>query len=349
MATTRIPSTEALKRQVLRHPLALGSKIEGVGSAIPGMVRTNADLEKIVDTTDEWIVARTGIKQRYIAPPDVQNSDLVAEAALKAIENAGLTPEEIDCAIVGTATPDTVFPSTACWAQPKIGLRRGVPVFDVSAACSGWLYGSILADSMIRSGTAKHVVVIGSEVLSRSVNWEDRSTCVLFGDGAGATVMGPSRGEGEGFLAHTWGADGNLAHLLWQPAGGTRLQASHETVDAHQHAVHMQGNEVYKHAVRAMQQAVSDVIEVAGVSGDEIDLFIPHQANVRIMQAAAERAGLSMDKVYVAIHKYGNVSAASIPMALADAQREGRLHPGDLVLTAAFGAGFTWGAALIRI
>lgn len=323
------------------------AKILGLGRAVPDPVLTNRDLEQRIDTSDEWIRTRTGISERHIAPEGVDNSDLVAEASRRAIDDAGLTPDRIDALIVATATPDTVFPSTACWAQPKIGLRE-IPVFDISAACSGFLYGYALADSLIASGRAGTVLVCGAEVLSRVLDWNDRSTCVLFGDGAGAAVIGAGA-EGEGLLAHTWGADGQLAKLLYQPAGGTRLPASPDTISEHLHSVHMQGNEVFKHAVRTMSQASVSVLEQAGISPEQVDLFVPHQANIRIMKAAADRAGVSMDKCFLVIQRYGNVSAASIPMALADAREEGRLAPGMTVLSAAFGAGFTWAAAVYRL
>ncbi len=329
-----------------RKGTVVGARIEGIGAAVPDNVVTNHDLEQRIDTSDEWIRTRTGIVERRIAPPEIACSDLAAKAAQRALESAGVAPEEIDALILGTATPDTPFPSTACWVQAKVGLRK-VPVFDISAACSGFLYGYILADSLVRTGTARKVLVIGAEVLSKILNWEDRTTCVLFGDGAGAAVIGP-RDEGSGLLAHTWGADGNLAPLLWQPAGGSRTPATVETVEQRLHTIHMKGNEVYKHAVKAMQGAVLEVMEKAGVTEEDIDLFVPHQANIRIMQATAERAGIPLEKVYRTIQKYGNSSAASIPVALADAAAEGRLRKGDLVLTAAFGAGFTWAAALFR-
>jgi len=309
-------------------------------------VLTNEDLERMVETSNDWITTRTGIKQRHILAGGQDCSDLVTEAALQAISAAGITPKDIDVMIVGTATPDTVFPSTACWAQPKIGLRH-IPVLDISAACSGFLYAYQLGDSLIQSGRAERVLIVGAEALSRVVNWDDRNTCVLFGDGAGAGVLAPAE-EGDGLISSAWGADGGLASLLWQPAGGTRNPASLETVQEKKHTVHMAGNEVYKHAVKAMQGACVEVLEKAGVTSEEIDLFVPHQANLRIIKATADRAGVAMDKTYIALDRYGNVSAASIPMALVDAQKEGRLKRGDLVLSSSFGAGFTWGAALYR-
>ncbi len=325
----------------------MGSIIKGIGAALPQRRLTNADLEKIVDTSDEWIVTRTGIRERRIVDDGVCTSDLVAEAAGTALAHADVDPETVDAIIVGTATPDTVFPSTACWAQAKIGTRR-VPAFDVSAACSGFLYGYIIADGLLKSGAATRVLVAGAETLSRVMNWEDRTTCVLFGDGAGAAVVTHDESAESGLLASTWGADGRLADLLWQPAGGTRLPTSHETVDQKQHTVHMSGNEVYKSAVRAMNRAVDEVIEKSGVDPNEIDLFVPHQANVRIIDSTADRARVPKEKVLVTIDHHGNVSAGSIPMALAEAHASGRLKRGDLVLSAAFGAGFTWAAALFR-
>jgi 3-oxoacyl-[acyl-carrier-protein] synthase-3 len=344
----RAPVADA-ERETRSHArrVTRGSCITGIASSIPGRKITNRDLESVVDTSDEWIVTRTGIRERRVVESGVNTSDLVADAARKALERSGVDAEEIEALIVGTATPDTVFPSTACWAQAKIGMRR-VPVFDISAACSGFLYGYIVADGLIRSGSARHVLVAGAETLSRVVNWEDRSTCVLFGDGAGAAVVSANDSDERGLLAHTWGADGSLAELLWQPAGGTRMPATRESVDERKHTVHMAGNEVFKYAVRAMDRAVTEVIEAAGVDPDTIDLFVPHQANLRIIRAAALRAGVPDEKTFVNLGTHGNVSAASIPMALTQAVDEGRIGRGSLVLSAAFGAGFTWAAALYR-
>lgn len=345
MSTVTQPSMIALSSQTRKIP---GAKVLGIGACLPEKILTNADLEKIVDTSDEWILARTGIKERRIAPDGVFNKDLVAGAARKALEASGTNPEEIDVLIVGTATPDTLFPSTACWSQHEIGLRH-IPVFDISAACSGFLYGYILADGLIAAGTARKVLVVGSEILSRFVNWEDRGTCVLFGDGAGAAVIGGNTDPSAGLLAYTWGADGSLADLLYEPAGGARMPASHETVEKRLHTIHMAGNEVFKNAVRAMQNATEKVMAEAGISVDDIALFVPHQANTRIITATAERAGIPPEKVQVTLPHYGNNSAASIPIAITDALAEGKLKQGDLVLTASFGAGFTWAAAIFRI
>ncbi|MEN6633940.1 MAG: beta-ketoacyl-ACP synthase III [Candidatus Polarisedimenticolia bacterium] len=325
----------------------MGAKILGIGAAVPSKLLTNADLEKMVDTSDEWIVTRTGIHERHIAPPGVEGSDLAGIAARQALEAAGVPPEEIDILIVATATPETLFPTTSCWAHPKIGLPQ-IPCFDIGAGCSGFIYAYIVANSLVASGAARKMLVVGAEMLTRVTDWEDRNTCVLFGDGAGAIVLGPGAAD-DGLIASTWGADGSLANLLIQPAGGTKLQASHETVEKRLHTVHMAGNEVFRYAVKAMQQATLDVMEQAGVTADDIALFIPHQANLRIIKATAERAKFPMEKVYVSIGRYGNTSSASIPTALRDAYAEGRVKKGDLVLSAAFGAGLTWAAALFRI
>jgi 3-oxoacyl-[acyl-carrier-protein] synthase III len=325
----------------------MGSKVLAIGSSVPTKVLTNKDFERYLDTSDEWIVSRTGIRERRIAPEGVLVSDLATDAAKKALAAAGTTAEELDMIIIATATPDTPFPSTACWTQAKLGIKN-IPCFDVVAGCSGFLYALITANGLIQGGAARKVLVIGAEELSRVTNYDDRNTCVLFGDGAGAVVLAPSDGDGRGIIATTWGADGSLGELLIQQAGGTRMQASHETVDKKLHTIQMAGNEVYRYAVKAMQAATLEVLEKSGISADDVDLFVPHQANYRIITATAERAGIPMEKVLVTIDRYGNSSAASIPVALADAVAEGRLKPGHLVLTAAFGAGFTWAAALIR-
>ncbi len=323
------------------------TRILGLGTSIPEQILTNADLERIVDTSDEWIRSRTGIEERRRIEDGRDCSDLVAEACVNALADAAVKPEEIDALITATATADTLFPSTAAWAQPKIGLRR-IPVFDISSACSGFLYANIVAEGLVATGSARRVLICGSEVLSRLTNWRDRGTCVLFGDGAGAAVIGRSENDDRGLLGSTWGADGSLAELLWLPAGGTRFPATHETVEHRKHTIHMCGNEVFKHAVKAMERAVGEVLDRTGVRGEDVDLFVPHQANVRIIKKTAERAGIPMEKVYLTIHKYGNTSAASIPMALKDAEESGRLREGNLVLCAAFGSGFTWAAALYR-
>ncbi len=321
-------------------------KIVATGSCLPNRVLTNADLEKMVDTSDEWILERTGIKERRIAEDGVSTSDLCAGAIKDACANAGIEPDSLDAIIVGTSTTDTLFPSTACWTQKKLGIK-GMPAFDVSAGCTGFLYGMQLATSLVASGMAKRVAVVGGEVMSRVINWKDRRTCVLFGDGAGAAIVTPGVGD-SGVLASNWGADGNLAPILYQPAGGSQQPATHETVDALAHTVHMEGNTVFKHAVVAMSTAVGEAVKAAEISGDDIDLFIPHQANMRIMEAARQRAGVAAEKMVNVLPKYGNMSAATIPVALHESNQAGRLKDGDILAMTAFGTGFTWGASIMR-
>ncbi len=321
-------------------------KIVATGSYLPQKVLSNSDLEKMVDTSDEWITERTGIKERRIAAEGESTSDLCAGAITDACANAGVTPDSLDAIIVGTSTTDTLFPSTACWTQKKLGIK-GMPALDVSAGCSGFLYGLELATSLIVSGTAKRIAVVGGEVMSRVINWKDRRTCVLFGDGAGAVIVTPGVGE-SGVLASNWGADGNLAPILYQPAGGSQQPATHETVDAIAHTVHMEGNTVFKHAVVAMSSAVGKALEAAEISGDDIDLFIPHQANMRIMEAARKKANVAPEKMVNVLPKYGNMSAATIPVALHESNLAGRLSEGDILAMTAFGTGFTWGASVVR-
>ena len=321
-------------------------KIVATGSYLPEKVLSNNDLEKMVDTSDEWITERTGIKERRIAAEGESTSDLCANAIKDACANAGIDPSSLDGVIVGTSTTDTLFPSTACWTQKKLGIK-GMAAFDVSAGCTGFLYGLELATSLIVSGTSKRIAVVGGEVMSRVINWKDRRTCVLFGDGAGAAIVTEGVGE-SGVLASNWGADGNLAPILYQPAGGSQQPATHETVDSIAHTVHMEGNTVFKHAVVAMSGAVTKAIEAAEVSGDDIDLFIPHQANMRIMEAARQRAGVDAEKMVNVLPKYRNISAATIPVALHESNLAGRLKEGDLLAMTAFGTGFTWGASIVR-
>lgn len=321
-------------------------KIVGTGVSLPQKVLTNADLEQMVDTSDEWITERTGISERRIAAPDVSTSDLCAGAIARACESAGMAPSELDALIVGTSTTDTLFPSTACWVQRKLGIS-GMPAFDVSAGCTGFLYGLELATSLITSGSAKKVGVVGGEVMSKVLNWKDRRTCVLFGDGAGAAVVTPGDGV-SGVLASNWGADGNLAPILYQSAGGTQKPASVQTVDEALHTVHMEGNTVFKHAVVAMSTAAVEAMKAAEVKADDVALLVPHQANIRIMEAARERTGVSKDRMFSVLHKYGNMSAATIPVALHEAREGGRVRDGDIIVMTAFGTGFTWGASVLR-
>lgn len=321
-------------------------KILGTGVSLPSKVLTNTDLERTVDTSNAWITERTGIEERRIAAPEVSTSDLCADAVRQACKNAEIDPGDLDVVIVGTSTADTLFPSTACWVQRKLGIQ-GMAAFDVSAGCTGFLYGLELATSLLASRTAQRVAVVGGEVMSKVINWNDRRTCVLFGDGAGAAIVAASD-DGSGVLASNWGADGNLAPILYQPAGGTQMPATHETVDANAHTVHMEGNTVFKHAVLAMSSAAVKAMKDAEVTADDVKLLVPHQANIRIMEAARERTGVSKDKLYSVLHKYGNMSAATIPVALHEARQEGRIEDGDIIVMTAFGTGFTWGASVLR-
>jgi 3-oxoacyl-[acyl-carrier-protein] synthase-3 len=321
-------------------------KIIGTGSALPEKILTNFDLEKMVDTTDEWIMERTGVKERRIADEKTATSDLVAEASRKALAMAGFKPEDIDTIIVGTSTPDTVYPATACWVQKNLGIR-GSAAFDVSAGCSGFIFALEIAANLLTTGTSKRALVCGGEVMSKVVNWQDRGTCVLFGDGAGACVVEGAKGD-SGILSSNWGCDGNLAPLLYQPAGGTRMPASEETVAKKLHSVAMAGNEVFKHAVRAMSQATLKALKDAKITTEDVKLFIPHQANMRIMEATRERTGIPFEKTYIVIHKYGNMSAATVPICLDEAFREGKIKNDDIVVLAAFGTGFTWAAMVIK-
>jgi len=320
--------------------------IIGTGHYLPERIMTNTDWEKIVDTNDDWITTRTGIKKRHFAADHQATSDLVVEAAQKAINNAGIDKSEIDIVLIATISPDNPYPSTGNWVQKKLGLRT-VPSFDISAGCSGFIYGLITAMSYIQSGMAKYVLVAGAEVMSRVINWQDRSTCVLFGDGAGAAVLGPVP-EGKGILSTYWGSDGSLGDLLIQPAGGSAMPASAETVKENKHTVHMAGNTIFKHAVLKMQESALKALEKAGLNGNDVDLFIPHQANLRIIESTIKRANIPMEKTFINIEETANISAATIPIALDQAFKAQRIKEGDLVLLAAFGAGFTWAAAAIR-
>jgi len=321
--------------------------IIGTGSYLPEKVMTNADWEKIVETSDEWIVSRTGIKERHIAEKNQTTSDMIVEAAKKAIEDAKIDKDEIDLIIVATITPDNAYPSTANWVQKKLGMKPAAG-FDLEAACSGFLYGLNIANSMIKSGSAKTVLVAGAETMSRALNWQDRNTCVLFGDGAGVAILRGTDDENKGILSTCWGADGNLGDLLMQPAGGCAIPASMETVEKNLHTVHMSGTEVFKHAVLRMQESAIKALELAGVKGEDIDLFIPHQANLRIIKATIKRANIPLEKTFINVDKIANISAGTIPIALDQARRENRIKDNDLVLFAAFGAGFTWSGTVIR-
>jgi 3-oxoacyl-[acyl-carrier-protein] synthase-3 len=320
--------------------------IVGTGSYVPDRVLTNADLEKMVDTTDEWITTRSGIKERRIAPDWMCTSDMATEAARRAMDQAGVREDEIDLIICATITPDTPFPATACLIQKKLGAKRAA-AFDVEAACSGFLYGLEIGQQFITSGTYNTVLVVGAEKLSTIVDWHDRNTCVLFGDGAGAAVL-RSRGEEHGILTTCMGADGSLADILLMPAGGARYPATKESVGAGMHYLKMDGKEVFKNAITAMQTAAKEALRRCNLTIDDIKCVIPHQANIRILEALADRLGAPMEKVYVNLHRYGNISAASVAIALDEAAREGRFQRGDLVLLIVFGSGLTWASCVIQ-
>jgi 3-oxoacyl-[acyl-carrier-protein] synthase-3 len=320
--------------------------IIGLGKYLPEKCLTNAELEKMVDTSDQWITERTGIKERRIAREDEATSDMAVNAAKRALADAGLKAEDMDMIIVTTITPDMFFPATACIVQNKLGADR-IPAFDISVACSGFIYGIAIANQFIKSGAYKHILVISAEKMSSVTDWTDRSTCVLMGDGAGAAVLGEVQ-EG-GILSVYLGADGSKGNLLNMPAGGSRLPASSSTVDKRLHFLKMQGNELFRHAVRIMAEAALKATEPLGLKGSDIDLVIPHQANARILKAVARRMGIDPEKkLYLNIAKYGNMSAASSAVALVEAVEEKRIKKGDTILLDAFGAGLTWGAIVIK-
>jgi len=319
--------------------------VVGLGSVLPERVVTNAEFEKLVDTSDEWIRERTGIRERHIAAPGETTSDLAVEAAWNALDAAGIAPEQLDLIVCATLTADTPIPSAAVWVQRKLGI--GAPAFDVNAACAGFSYALSTGTAFIESGQAETVLVIGAEVLSSVMDYTDRTTCILFGDGAGAVVLRPS--ESPGVLGSVLGADGRAAEILIIPAGGSARPASHETVDARDHAIRMpNGREVFKRAVVEMTNACRELLEKSGYAPEDVDVLIPHQANARILIAVAERLGVPLDKAVVDVETVGNTSAASIPIALDRAWRAGRVKVGDLVLLTSFGAGLAWGANLIR-
>ena len=329
------------------HNNRFGAVITGTGSFTPEKVLTNADLEKMVDTTDEWITSRSGIKERRIADKEIAASDLCFEATKKAMAEAKIKPEELDLILIGTVTPDYLLPSTACILQDRLGAKNAA-VMDIVAACSGFLYGLSVAQAFIYSGKYKTILVIGVEILSKITNWNDRNTCVLFGDGAGAAIVQRTQENNKGILATYLCGDGSLANLLHIPVGGTRTPLTKENIDKGDQYIKMEGSEVFKSAVRSMGDAATRALKEANISAEQIDLLIPHQANIRIIEATAKRLKLPMEKVFVNIDKYGNTSAASIPIALDEARKSGRIKPGDITLLVAFGAGFTWGSAVIR-
>lgn len=320
------------------------SRIVGTGSYLPEKVLTNADLEKLVDTNDEWIRERTGIRERHVAAEGQTTSDLAVEAAKQAMAAAGVTAAEIDLLIVGTTTPDIIFPSTACLVQHRIG-ANGCAAFDVNAACSGFIFALSTADKFVRSGSSKCALVIGAETLTRMLDWSDRGTCVLFGDGAGAVVLKPSAEPG--ILSTHLHADGAYKELLYNPVGvsaGFKLDEKNAGV-----RVMMTGNDVFKVAVKTLDAVVEETLTANNLQKSDIDWLVPHQANLRIITATAKRLDMPMDRVIVTVDKHGNTSSASVPMALDHAVRSGKIQPGQMVLMEAFGGGFTWGSALVRL
>jgi 3-oxoacyl-[acyl-carrier-protein] synthase-3 len=319
--------------------------IIGVGEYLPKKVLTNADLEKMVDTSDEWITTRTGIKERRLAAKGEAASDLAVKAAKEALDNAKLKPEDLELIIVATITPDMQTPSTACIIQNALGAKKAIS-FDISAACAGFVYALVVAQQFIARGAAKNALVVGTEVLSSITDWKDRNTCILFGDGAGAAVLAEVKSGG--IISSYLGGDGSIYDILMVPAGGSRMPATKETIEKRQHYLQMRGNELFKIAVKAMHNAACVVLERAGLKGEDIDLVIPHQANVRIIMAVAKKLGLTEDKIYLNIEKYGNMSSASTATALCEAVKVGKIKKGDIVLLDAFGAGLVWGACIMK-
>lgn len=324
-----------------------GARITGTGSSLPDKILTNRDLEQMVETSDEWITSRTGIKERRIAVEGEYTSTFAAEAGRRALAMAGIGADDLDLIILGTVTPDFPFPATACILQKELGAHKAT-AFDLSAACSGFLYALSIATTYIRSGMAKKALVIGAEVLSRVVDWSDRNTCILFGDGAGAAVVEACEGE-NGILSTHIFSNGSHWDQLYLPGAGSRNPASNpRTIDERLYYIRMEGNDVFKHAVRAMEEAATAALTANAMSPSDISLFIPHQANRRIIDATAKRLGLPEERVFVNLHHYGNTSAASIPIALDEANRSGAIKAGDIILMDAFGGGFTYGSALVR-
>ena len=323
--------------------MTVHARIAGTGSYLPEKILTNADLEKIVETSDQWIRERTGIQQRHIAAEGQTTVDLAEQAALRAMEAAGVTAADLDLIVMGTTTPDIVFPSSACLLQARIG-ANGCPAFDVNAACSGFIFALATADKFIRSGAAKTVLVVGAETLTRMLDWSDRNTCVLFGDGAGAVVL---KADAEtGILSTHLHADGGKKELLYNPVGVSSGFKENEKNAGLR--VLMAGSDVFKYAVKALDSVVDEALEANGIDKSQLDWLIPHQANLRIIEATAKRLAMPMDRVVLTVHKHGNTSAASVPLALDEAVRSGKLQRGQLVLLEAFGGGFTWGSALMR-
>ena len=318
------------------------SKIAGTGRYLPARIMTNADLEKIVDTTDEWIRTRTGVERRHVAAEDQTTSDLCVEAAVIAMEDAGVTADDIDLIVVGTTSPDLIFPNIATLVQHRLGIH-GCPAFSIEAACTGFLYALTTTDKFVRAGETKCALVIGAEIITKLVDWTDRATCVLFGDGAGAVIVKPS--EEAGIMSCHLGADGQYKELLYYPVGASKDLHKAGVGDSR---ILMKGNEVFKVAVRTLGKVAQEALDANGIDKDDLDWLIPHQANLRIIQATAKRLGIPMEKVIVTVQDHGNTSAASVPMALDVGVRDGRIQRGHLILLEAFGGGFTWGSVLMR-
>jgi 3-oxoacyl-[acyl-carrier-protein] synthase III len=331
----------------LSHPQP-ATRILGTGHYLPPTVRTNADLEKMVDTTDAWITERTGIRERRIAPDGIFTSDMATAAAKSALEAAGLEASQLDMIIVGTVTPDMPMPATAAFVQQKLG-AGACPAFDISAACAGFVFGLSIADQFIRSGAMKHVLVVGVELLSRVLDWQDRTTCVLFGDGAGAFVLGPATDDGRGILSTAIHTDGSLAGALRIPGGGSVDPASHEMIEKRLHKVHMRGQDIFKVAVKNLFSASKNALDAAGLTHHDIDWVCAHQANIRIINQVVSRLEVPDEKVLINIDRVGNTSSASIPILLDENLRAGKIKPGDRVLMCALGAGISWGSALVRV
>lgn len=349
MPGSKLSNTNPALKQKETSAAACGCSIIGTGSYMPQRVMTNDDLAKIVDTSDEWIASRTGIRERRIAADGEATSDLAAAAARHALEMAGVKPQELDLVIVATVTPDMFFPSTSCIVQKKIGAKNAV-CFDISAACSGFLYAMQTARHFLNGGPMKTALVIGAEKLSSLINWQDRNTCVLFGDGAGAVVLrrdaspdAPGR-----VISSVMGSDGTLADLLRVPGGGSALPVTPENVASRPNTIHMEGRETFKHAVTRMCRASEQALKEAGLTAKDVSLVIPHQANARIIAVIAERLGVPAERTFINLDKYGNTSAATIPVALDEANRGGRIKRGDVLLLVAFGGGFTWASSVVR-
>ncbi len=320
----------------------------GTGRFLPDRVVTNDDLAQTLDTSDEWIRTRTGIRERRIAADDMHPAEMGAAASRRAMESAGITPEDVDILIVSTATPDRWLPSTACDIQAHLGCNNAY-AFDVMAACTGHLYALSMAEGYLAAGRGETALVVAAEKMSAIIDWTDRTTAVLFGDGAGAAVLRPATGSGAGILSSHHQSDGRLAELLNRPGGGAVDPISQSMLDEGRHLLQMQGREIFKNAVRSMAEACDRALENAGLTADDIDLLVPHQANIRIIEATAKYAGIPMDKVFVNVDKYGNMSSATVPIALDEAIESGRIGPGSTVMTVAFGAGLTWGAMTFRL